>query len=156
MPSRFIDATWRLGLRVAFAGLRAYWFVFRPRIRSVHVAVWTGGRVLLVRTSYRSGLGLPAGGVHRGEPPEQAAVRELQEEVGLRVLPEQLRFVTERIVHHEHKEDRIRIYRVDLDPEPALAIDRREVVWAAFLLPEDAPRAELFPWVRDYLEAGAQ
>jgi ADP-ribose pyrophosphatase YjhB (NUDIX family) len=41
------------------------------------------GRVLLVRHSYMPGWSLPGGGVGRNEPPEVAAVREMQEEVGL-------------------------------------------------------------------------
>jgi 8-oxo-dGTP pyrophosphatase MutT (NUDIX family) len=154
MPSRLVDAAWRAGLRVAYALLRVYWFAFRPSICSVHVAVWSRERVLLVRQSYRRGLGLVAGGLRRGESPERAAARELREEVGIQVAAEQLRLVAERVVQHEHKEDHIRIYRLDLEREPAVAIDRREIVWAAFLSPDDARRTDLLPWVRDYLNAG--
>jgi ADP-ribose pyrophosphatase YjhB (NUDIX family) len=41
------------------------------------------GNILLVRHSYARGWSLPGGGVKRGEPPVQAVLRELKEEVGL-------------------------------------------------------------------------
>lgn len=41
------------------------------------------GQVLLVSQSYRSGWGLPGGLMARGEVPEDAAQREVREEVGL-------------------------------------------------------------------------
>jgi 8-oxo-dGTP pyrophosphatase MutT (NUDIX family) len=41
------------------------------------------GRVILVRQTYMQGLHLPGGGVSAGEPPAQAILRELKEEIGL-------------------------------------------------------------------------
>ena len=41
------------------------------------------GQILLVRHSYVSGWLLPGGGVGRGEPPAEAVLRELREEIGL-------------------------------------------------------------------------
>lgn len=42
-----------------------------------------GNKILLVRHSYAPGWRLPGGGVKRGEPPEEAVLRELREEIGL-------------------------------------------------------------------------
>jgi 8-oxo-dGTP pyrophosphatase MutT (NUDIX family) len=41
------------------------------------------GRVVLVRQTYMQGLHLPGGGVSAGEPPGEAIMRELREEIGL-------------------------------------------------------------------------
>jgi 8-oxo-dGTP pyrophosphatase MutT (NUDIX family) len=41
------------------------------------------GRIILVRHSYMEGLHLPGGGVSVGEPPAEAILRELREEIGL-------------------------------------------------------------------------
>src|ERR1700744_1578953 len=41
------------------------------------------GKVLLVRHSYVSGWLLPGGGVARGEPAEDAILREMREEIGM-------------------------------------------------------------------------
>jgi 8-oxo-dGTP pyrophosphatase MutT (NUDIX family) len=57
--------------------------VLAPVDFGVAALVEQRGKVVLVRHSYRSGWHLPGGGVGRGEPPGDAILRELREEIGL-------------------------------------------------------------------------
>ena len=70
--------------RVADSLRRRWWRVRRPRRSSVVVVAFDErGRVLLVRHSYGPRLwSLPGGGMNRGEHAEQAARREIGEELG--------------------------------------------------------------------------
>jgi 8-oxo-dGTP pyrophosphatase MutT (NUDIX family) len=68
----------------------AYRLLARPHTHGALVAIWHQQRLLLVQASYRRSLSLPGGGIERGETPRQAAVRELAEELGLRVAPQEL------------------------------------------------------------------
>ena len=47
------------------------------------IVVDRDGKVVLARHSYMTGLSLPGGGVKRAEPPLQAILRELSEEIGV-------------------------------------------------------------------------
>ncbi len=152
MMRGWIDFCWRAALVVAYAGLRAYWFVVRPETRGVYVAVWVRGNLLVIRNSYRSEISLPGGAVNRGETVAYAAVRELCEEVGIEVEVEALRFARTYVVNHEFHNDHASFFEIELEHEPVVAIDRREVVWAEFRAAEDVKRDEMVAPLRLYLE----
>ena len=76
------------GLRIAFTAahhlLKAAWFVRRPKTYGAHAIALTGSRkIVLVRLRYARGWRLPGGGRSVSEPPIEAALRELREEIGL-------------------------------------------------------------------------
>ena len=77
------------GLHLAFGQLvrlrTSLPFAARTARRGAHALAFTpDGRLILVTLSYASGWRLPGGGVDRGESDEQAVLRELREEIGMR------------------------------------------------------------------------
>lgn len=147
-----VDTLARAAYRGAYSLARVYWFVRNPETHGVFVGVWHHGRVLLLQNSYKRQFSMPGGGFHRGESPEEAGARELREEVGLRLEPGVLRPVFQTVGTDEHKRDYVHFLEVDVDSEPPLAVDNREVVWAAFIDVENALRLPVSSLVRAYLE----
>lgn len=146
------DATVRAGMRAGFRLLQLWWRVRQPRIEGVYVAVWHTDRVLLIRNSYRRAFSFPSGRRGRREPPREAAVRELREEVGIAVAPERLVHAGELLVETELVRDHVHLFELHLREEPRLAIDHREVVWAGFEALERVRDRPLLIPVARYLE----
>jgi 8-oxo-dGTP diphosphatase len=123
----------------------------------VHVLLERGGRVLMMRragTGFFDGLfSLPGGHVEADESLAQAAVRELAEELGVRVAPDALQMMG--VVHRRSDTNRIDFFMraAAWAGEPQICephkCDRLE--WAA---PAALPR-ETVPYVAQALAAGA-
>jgi ADP-ribose pyrophosphatase YjhB (NUDIX family) len=95
------------------------------------------GEVLLVEHTYVAGWYLPGGGVERGETVEDAVVRELREEAGVRVLGRPM-LLAVHANHRVFRGDHVLVFRVDSwEPcEPAHQGEIRAVGWFA---PEALP-----------------
>jgi 8-oxo-dGTP pyrophosphatase MutT (NUDIX family) len=143
----------RVALWIAYRLLRLWWFVRRPHHDGAVIAIWFDGRVLMVRHSYRNRLSWPGGGIKTGEQAVDAAIRELDEELGFRVPRESLIFCGDVMERWEKRYDHARIFELRLAAEPILRPDGREVVAAAFMTPADALRCPLIPFVASYLRA---
>ena len=149
----WLDAGWRLAYRIAYRLLRLWWALRRPVRQGVVIAVWCGGRVLILRQSYRPGASFPGGGLEAGEDPEAAARRELREEVRIDVPAGRLRLAAEVAMPFESCDDAVSIFELVLETEPPLRPDNREIVAAAFLPPAEAlGDPAMPPYVRAYLE----
>ncbi len=141
----------RAAYRFGYLLLRAWWFVRRPQTRGAAVALWHEGRVLLVRTSYRNCYSLPGGFARRGEPGEQAARRELWEEVGIELPAQTLRHAWHGTVRFESRQDTVDIWEAPLEVVPPLHLSGREIVWAGWMTSSEALAQRLLPHLRSYL-----
>ena len=110
---------------------RLIWRRLRPATRGVKVMLFNrAGDLVLIRNSYgRSDLYvLPGGGVRPFEAPEQAARREVREELGIQIEGLSLRSV--HVSGSEGKRDTIYLYEAVTDQCPVA--DRFEVEEAGF------------------------
>lgn len=87
-------------------GTFAFWvcwpalYVYLHHSRRTRIVVRAGGQLLLVRSWLSDGRwGLPGGGLHRNEPANAGAARELSEETGVTIPPESLvELTTEQLI----------------------------------------------------------
>jgi 8-oxo-dGTP diphosphatase len=95
---------------------------------------------------------LPGGYLHTGEASRDAAVRELKEEIGLAVRPDQLEPALDITQDWEGKIDRVEIWNLDTETRPSVRVDNREVVEAGWYTRERALALNLYPPLRRVIE----
>jgi 8-oxo-dGTP pyrophosphatase MutT (NUDIX family) len=138
----------RQGYRVAHRVLRVWWFLRRPAMHGVKCVLTDGEQVLLVRHTYgHRHWDLPGGNVRRSEAAQEAASREIEEELGIRVddwdaLGDMLRV-------SYGCQDTLHCFHAEVDA-PALILNGAEID-AAHWFPEHALPAKVGRHVRPIL-----
>ena len=130
----------RAALRVAHTLRLAWWSVRRPHLHGCNAIVFNPrGEVLLVRHSYQAPelWMLPGGGLRAGESPEQAAEREVAEEVGCAIAGARC-FDVETVALVGARNH---IHLVVANTRDAAHADGREIVAAQFFDPANLPPA---------------
>jgi 8-oxo-dGTP pyrophosphatase MutT (NUDIX family) len=91
----------QLGKLTFWLGWPVLWFYLRHGWRT-RVLVVADDQLLMVKSWLGSGSwGLPGGGLHNGEQPKAGALRELREETGLKLKPNQLKLLyQDRALYH--------------------------------------------------------
>lgn len=151
-----IDAAWRTVYRIAYPVARAWWRLRGERTMGTTVAVTHGGRLLVLRMSYRPGLTLPGGYVATGEDPAETARRELREETGI-VVPQGVldwRMATETDVGGLR--NRTECFHWAVAEPPLPRIDNREIVAAEYRDLAGIPVAEFVPELQPFVTALAE
>ncbi|QCI11025.1 NUDIX domain-containing protein [Pseudomonas putida] len=109
------------------------------------------GRTLLVRKRGTQAFMQPGGNIDAGETPVQALVRELHEELGLRIDPAQASHLGQFSAPAANEpgfEVQAQLFRVETDAVVTPAAEIEEVVWLA---PDQAPALALAPLTRDLI-----
>jgi 8-oxo-dGTP pyrophosphatase MutT (NUDIX family) len=127
----------RLLYKVAALARRLYWFVVRPKTFGVKCIVECDGRWLMIRNTYGHGRWtFPGGTIDRGETPKQAAIREVMEEVGIRI-EEVIPFGIYKN-RRQYKRDTVYCFRASVAFDQ-YKIDEVEIAEAAWVYPDALP-----------------
>lgn len=130
-------------LSVAYRLMRLVHKHLKLSVRGAGVAVWHRDEILVVRHSYRPGWCLPGGRAKRNEEPRMTASREISEEVGLTLVPDDLVLIRESRSGHS-------LFECEIGSPSELRIDNREIVEAKFIDPRHVtdPDWLLFSYLR--------
>jgi 8-oxo-dGTP pyrophosphatase MutT (NUDIX family) len=124
--------------RVADRLLRLYWFLFRPRTYGARCILVCGHQLLLIRQTYGDQIWtLPGGGLHRGETPEAAVRREVQEEVG--IILGTVEYLGQFVSTQTYNTDTVYVFMAPT-PSQAYTIDGREILEAHWFGVEALPQ----------------
>lgn len=116
---------------------RIYRFTVRPNAMGVKVVITHESRVLLVRPNYGHRLWtVPGGAVERGETFEEAARREMKEEVGLKL--EKLAFLGEYASTLDYVNYSVQVYIASVE-SPSFMVDGIEIKEANWFSPDALP-----------------
>lgn len=88
---------------------KLYWFIFKPKTNGVKVIIEYGEEILMIKNTYGKDVWtFPGGAVERNEKPEDAAIREVQEEIGISIT--QLKTIGNLLNTREYKRDTVFCY----------------------------------------------
>ena len=126
--------------RVGYFALQGWWHIRRPHTSGVKVVLRRGDDVLLVRHTYgrRAEWDLPGGFINDGEVPQDAVLRELEEEVGVRAQrPVALGAI---LLRSSGRRDTVHCFAADADGDGAsIEVDEGEIAQARWFARDALP-----------------
>lgn len=132
--------------------LKSAWFFTRPNQYGALVLIWHKDRVLLVRNSYQPLWSLPGGTIDRHEEADDAAVRELNEELRIELTKDDLCLCYEITIPFNFRKDNVKLFEWRPMVEPKITIDQKEIVDAGWFTVEEAREMSLIPHLERYFE----
>ena len=156
MSSLFSQQMFDLGVRQVFRVAHRCLTMFNDLIplsgRGAYVAVWHQQKILLIKNGYKSYQTFPCGNIKSSEGVQEAALRELYEEVGICATRQDLELSMVLPYAEQYDHQIVFIFELHLEQRPKISIDNREVVDAFWCSPTQALSGNLCEPVRGYLE----
>jgi 8-oxo-dGTP diphosphatase len=118
----------------------------------VKVVISCKGKVLLVRGLMENEpYDLPGGHLHKDELPQEAIVREVQEELGLTITVGDV-FYTNQFFHPgPQKQTLMLVYKAEIE-NPEIVIDPEELTECVWITESELENVTLYPVYRDTLK----
>ena len=116
---------------------KLYCFIFRPKSLGVKVVVENDNKLLMVRIGYaHKKWTFSGGGVEKGESFKEAGLRELEEEVGIKV--QDIVEMGEYSSESNYKKNIVKCFYLHTDSS-FVKIDNFEIIDSAWYIPEEFP-----------------
>lgn len=140
--------------------INKFGFILLKPFISLFLAGTTRARALIVYEDeillVRDWLGsqrwsMPGGGVRKGERSQQGLVRELQEELGLKIQPKQLKQIMKTKQDEHGARFLAIIFQINLTEKPKLTIKKNELIEAGWHSATKLPE-EVHPLVSEALK----
>jgi 8-oxo-dGTP pyrophosphatase MutT (NUDIX family) len=134
-------------------------YFYLKKDERTRVVVQVGDEILVLKGWYGSNKWmLPGGGMHKGEEPVEAAIRELAEETGIIAKPTDLHYITSGNVKDSYGLGyKYHLFVIQLSERPESAVRNYEIFDIAWRKPKDlisdkrgvlkATRATLYTWL---------
>lgn len=128
----------RLGVITYWATWPGLWLMLRWSHRT-RLMIICDGEFLVLRGWLGSGTwGLPGGGLHRNEKPLDGLLREVQEEIGVTLLPEQVTYAYDDYAKERGLKFHYHAFICELKEKPVVRPQPREIAdikWQSIITP---------------------
>jgi 8-oxo-dGTP pyrophosphatase MutT (NUDIX family) len=131
--------------KIVRAPIKLYWKIFKIQTYGVRIMLVYKNELILVRHWYNSLWVMPGGGIQKHETPEHAAIREVQEELGIIIKQLDFKLGTYSNIK-EGKTDTVHCFVVEVEQKYVIQkrfnLEVSDIAWSDFdHLPEGTSKA---------------